>query len=609
MKPTGTVYEIEILRGVSILLVFLFHLHFALLPSGFLGVDVFFVISGYLMALLYSRMENLNDVRAFYQKRLNRLLPAYFLVLIACIAAGAYILLPHEFTDTARYGWYSALLLPNIGFWLDASYFDSSFFKPFLNFWSLGVELQFYAIFPLIAYLLRRSRFLALMLALGSFAACIAATGISPKTSFFMMPFRIWEFMVGALWVPGVWAGAREAFGLARFAPQVIAPYKSTIGILSLLGIIALCTIPLGEFDHPKWTALAACLLTITAIRCGMPKAFIEGILGRGLVSLGKYSYSVYLVHFPIIAFATYQPFGGFLANELSVTSIAAVIALTALLSGLLYHFVEMPLRHGVFPKWNLRMYAACALLIVAILPVFSLANRIQYPTETQTILAAWHDRGEYRCGKMARLIHPFANACLISNESNSPGFLLVGNSHANAIKDSLVDAANKAQKPLYMMVDNCVMGSGDCTAVAVSQIARSIGATTVIVHASPDLVSIEAIAALSKEAPDLSIAFIDPVPVWPSNIVEALYANATEGTVLPHQTSIEYQAANHVLFDELEKIEYPNFLRYPVGNYFCNPNCRIMNENRQPLYFDSNHLSRTGAQVLAPLFGDIFEK
>lgn len=189
--------DIQILRGVSILLVVLYHLGIGIFKSGFLGVDIFFVISGFLMSILYKENNTIN----FYKRRALRILPAYFVTIIVTLIVvfilAINLITPDDYEQTIEQALYSSLFVPNIAFWLQNSYFDPNLFRPLLHLWSLGVEIQFYLIVPIIFFLVKRSKIFFWLLSIVSISLCFAVTEVSPRTSFFILPFRLWEFMVG----------------------------------------------------------------------------------------------------------------------------------------------------------------------------------------------------------------------------------------------------------------------------------------------------------------------------------------------------------------------------------------------------------------------------
>ena len=144
--------DVQILRGIAVLLVVLFHIGLTDFGSGFLGVDVFFVISGYLMARMYDPRKP----GQFFRRRARRLLPAYFGTIVATLMAALVLTTPNELDQVIDQAWYAVLFSSNIGFWAANSYFDKAEFKPLLHLWSLGVEIQFYALVPLLALFVRR---------------------------------------------------------------------------------------------------------------------------------------------------------------------------------------------------------------------------------------------------------------------------------------------------------------------------------------------------------------------------------------------------------------------------------------------------------------------
>lgn len=160
--------DIQILRGVSVLLVVLFHLEIGGFNSGFLGVDVFFIISGYLMAVLYNPDQKLE----FFAKRAKRLLPSYFVVVLAVLVLCMALTTSNDYNSVVKQALFATTFSSNIGYWMENSYFSKAAFNPLLHLWSLGVEIQFYLLLPLLFWIFNRLKGSYFLLLLGSLAAC-----------------------------------------------------------------------------------------------------------------------------------------------------------------------------------------------------------------------------------------------------------------------------------------------------------------------------------------------------------------------------------------------------------------------------------------------------
>ncbi|MET0278991.1 MAG: acyltransferase, partial [Pseudorhodoplanes sp.] len=296
--------DIQVLRGWAIISVFVYHLLPAWRPGGFLGVDLFFVLSGFLMAAIYDPKAP-HGARSFFFNRIRRILPAYYVVLLLIVAVAALRVLPHEFAEVRGHAIYSALLIPNIGYWIDGSYFANATFRPGLHLWSLGVEFQFYVLVPLIVWLHNRYPRLLLAIAIASFGACLVMVASRPRYAFYLLPFRLWEFFLGfyAFRITQLWRNRQMLAWLGRLSLP--------IG----LAMIAVMFVAVAEVDHPKYGAAFVGVATAVMLVVGMPAGIVSSLMGRAMVVVGQYSYSIYLVHYPVIAYWFYRPFkpvGGF---------------------------------------------------------------------------------------------------------------------------------------------------------------------------------------------------------------------------------------------------------------------------------------------------------
>lgn len=591
--------DIQILRGLSILIVLLYHLNVTAFQSGYLGVDIFFVISGFLMGKLYADIASIKDTITFYKKRLNRILPAYYVTLFITLIAAAFLVLPHEFKDISRHGIFSFLLAPNVGFWGDASYFESRFFKPFLNFWSLGVEIHFYLIFPLVAFVFRRVVWLVLIGAIGSLILCYLIADISPKTSFFMMPLRFWEFMAGFL--------------VAKIEIRNVKRWMSSLALLALIITIGLSTLSFSQSDHLKYAAPLVTLLSLIILLMQLPSQISESIVGKTLQTLGKYSYSIYLVHFPIIALVLYQPYSGLNLNPETMTDTALILSLTVATSIVMFHIVETPFRKNMMKQFWAPAYVIFAVIGFLITPFLIQQSRVQYTEAQLKVFDAWQDRTEYRCGKLRRITQPKGASCsLTENEKAEKSYLLVGNSHADSLKETLVSLATKANAELHMMKSDCSLGKGACRPDALFEEAKVHNIDTIIIHSSFGQVTAESMNKLLSVIGDesLNVIYILPVPRWSFHVPQTLYERGID-SIWDHEQQTDLRAYEKSTQEEQKDIlaiRSPHFKTISVGKTLCVPLCQIMDEQEAPLYYDAHHLTLTGSEKTAPALKAIFE-
>jgi len=335
--------DIEGLRGIAVLLVVLFHAGIPVLRGGFIGVDVFFVLSGYLITgLLAAEIETKGklDLVRFYGRRARRLLPASALMLFVTVLAGLSLLAPQELLTLARTAAATALYASNVFFaWNEADYFAAGVeTNPLLHTWSLAVEEQFYLVWPLLLMAglqWRRSpkRLFGLMAALtaGSFVLSIWLTAHSANWAFYGSPARAWEFGLGGL-------AAMVPKGRVRWTAAGIA----AMGWLGLAGILVSAAWITRQIGFPGWIAIVPCLGTAIALIAGA-EASGEGVgrlLGTWPLQLfGKLSYSWYLWHWPMLVFAgaiaPWIGFGGRLLTVLAALGVAAIA----------HRLVENPIR------------------------------------------------------------------------------------------------------------------------------------------------------------------------------------------------------------------------------------------------------------------------
>jgi peptidoglycan/LPS O-acetylase OafA/YrhL len=332
--------EIDGLRAVAVVPVILFHAGFAVARGGYVGVDVFFVISGYLItSILRDELERgAFSVVRFYERRARRILPALFLVMAACLPFAWAWMLPAD-----RKGFAQSLVAvstfgSNLLFWRTSDYFDiATELKPLLHTWSLSVEEQYYVLFPLLLALAwgLGKRWIGAGLAALSIASLALAQYTStryPQAAFFLLPARAWELFIGAL--------------LALFPArlQALQGQRRLAGALGLLGLGAI-SISVLVFDagtpFPSLYALVPTLGAALVIACATPATAVGRLLCQpAVVGVGLISYSAYLWHQPLFAFARHRSL-----DEPGAAIMAGLAVLSLALAWLTWRFVERPFR------------------------------------------------------------------------------------------------------------------------------------------------------------------------------------------------------------------------------------------------------------------------
>ncbi len=333
--------DVDGLRALAVAMVVLFHAWPARLPGGFAGVDIFFVISGYLITgIILSKLDEKRfSVLDFFSRRIRRIGPALVVVLLGTLALG-FVAIP--FVDYRALGLQATAgsgFSANILFWFQAGYFDSlAIRKPLLHLWSLGVEEQFYLIWPplmiLAAALGARWWTIVLSVVGLSFIVNVSLIADHPDATFYLLPGRLWELGLGGILARHHQRGPLSGRGAA------LANLKSGLG----LGLIAVSAGVLHEtFAFPGWWAVLPVAGTMLVIDAG-PDARINRLIlaSRPFQAIGLISYPIYLWHWPLLVFER-------VAGHSGATWKIGAIALTVVLSYLTYRLIEVPIRFGRF--------------------------------------------------------------------------------------------------------------------------------------------------------------------------------------------------------------------------------------------------------------------
>ncbi|MEN4945952.1 acyltransferase family protein [Pseudomonas proteolytica] len=357
--------DIDGLRAFAIISVVLYHAFPAYMRGGFIGVDIFFVISGYLISsIIFKGLEaGKFSFLDFYKRRVNRIFPALILVLLTCYAVGWFSLMAAEFKFLGKHVLGGIGFIQNLVLYKESGYFDtSSELKILLHLWSLGVEEQFYILFPLAAWVLWRRRVLVLPLLIGmaviSFCAGLYKLSVNPSAAFYMPQYRFWEILAGSLIayfsvfgksVPGA------AKGLLR-----VGNVLSALGLAFLFASVVL--IDKYKAFPGFWALMPVCGAVLTIL--AGPQAWLNSKLlaSKPLIWIGLISYPLYLWHWPVITFI--RIIGG---DELNLLSGGFAVGVSVLLAYVTYRFLELPLRKVSpwVPKASLLLATGAALVVL----------------------------------------------------------------------------------------------------------------------------------------------------------------------------------------------------------------------------------------------------
>lgn len=403
--------DVDGLRAVAILLVLWFHAFPESMPGGFIGVDVFFVISGFLITGIFLRAVEKGgfSFAHFYAQRARRLLPSLMVVLPTTLAAGWQWLWPQEYTQLATHVAAAAAFVLNIQLWTEAGYFDAATeLKPLMHLWSLGIEEQFYLVYPCllwIGWLLRRNTVAVIVgVVVLSFSANVWLIGKDPSGAFFLPHARFWELALGGLLS---WQQHRS-----RSKQAGTSAWKHYLPWLGLVSIgIGATTLHPGT-PYPGAAALLPVAGSLALIFAGQQTWVNRRLLGsRPMVLIGLISYPLYLWHWPILSFAR------IIHTETPSTAARwAAIGLSFLLAWLTFRYVETPVRFGTRRTAKLAGVAT-AVCVTALSAWVLRANEGapgRLPPDAADILAYQYDyRAGYREG-----------TCFLRPEQTAPEFI-----------------------------------------------------------------------------------------------------------------------------------------------------------------------------------------
>ncbi|BAO43019.1 acyltransferase family protein [Thiolapillus brandeum] len=605
--------DIDGLRGVAVLAILFYHIGWDWAPGGFVGVDVFFVISGFLITrnILYDIGAGKFTFKRFYVKRIRRLFPALFLTLAVTLSVGIWLFSPAELERLAQSTLYALFSVSNFFFWGESGYFNpDAFTKPLLHTWSLGVEEQYYLIWPSIVLgltLIRKPVALAsVLLALCglSLALNIGFIDTEPEAVFFLLPFRVFEFVFGAacVWI------------------TINAPLGGKLSELAVITGLAMIAWAVANYDHsipfPGINALLPCAGAALVILGG--KAVYSGRLLRArlLVGIGLISYSVYLLHWPLIVYYRYLTM-----QEMNGLQ-QSILLLIALLGGwLMWRFVEQPFRSkGAFSKtaWGQKLvWVPLSMSVLIVAAGATWANKGfpgRYPNElfmsSKQIAAERSRYWKQVTNKDSRLLQ---------GDPDAKHVIVMGNSHAIDLVYALRGAGSRIDFDFLNTSHRCFNFGTPRTeqdAALCSQLleqnyhAAWDGVDAVYLHDSwsrfdgPDLRKrLLEIRALT----DAPIYVFGPKMTFRKDVLAIARAHMRLQTLNEYGMRFAFRKNRKQINDSLRHLLADDFFRkrniffVDVLSAQCGESieaCDILSDDGKFMYFDAEHFSREGAMI-----------
>ena len=633
--------QIDALRGAAVLGVLAFHAFPGLVPLGYLGVDVFFAVSGFVIGRTYLRALASREVTwgTFWLKRARRLLPAYLVCLLVTASLAPLVLDPHLLVSFGESLLLQPLYLQNIHFWIEGDYFDAATTKPLLHTWSLAIEEQFYLLFFLPVLLLRVVRrpplYLALLLgaAAASLGAMIAIESFSPRSAFYLLPFRAWQFLAGiAAYVAAdllLDARGRTSTTLSNAARAAAPP---------LLALLAFLLLRPGGTSDVGWhyplavTGVTAALLLLYELSSSASGGTSAPARTRPLVrslawpleATGRISYSLYLWHWPLISLSVVH-----LGRPLNASEAIACLVLSYALAILSWRWIERPGR-AFAPRADRRVLgqgiAGYALVLVAGFVLIGTGGALfRYPEPVRTWLHVSQERSPYRCGYVKRVLDPDGELCAVNAANGETGLLILGDSHADQLDEMIAQLGEERDVRVFLTTRNCdldryfsVDSCGESVVATLLEDIERHGIDTVLsisswaYELSPESDFSRGIAPFVDDGLRVIVARTTPLGDWFNPRLRA--ERALSGEPYPPRfdaRDLERQNRefDHALAASLER--YPEQVSVlDAGDTICRgeSSCDWL-EGDAPLYTDGSHLSSYGIARVESAYRELFER
>lgn len=623
--------DINGLRAIAVISVVLFHFNLQGFEGGFVGVDIFFVISGFLMTgIIVKGLENEKfSILDFYIARARRIIPALVVLCLVLLVVGWFLIAPDDYSKLAREADRALLFISNNYYYKNSGYFDTeSHERMLLHTWTLSAEWQFYIVYPLILVALSklglsRLPYAICILFIGSFSWSVYKSYVDPNYAFYLLPSRAWEMMLGGL-----------VFYLSRTG--FLDKYKNNIFYIGLTLILLTIFIYDPETRWPGVAALLPTLGTGLVIYAGKNNIFLSNIVAQ---KLGDWSYSIYLWHWPLVVVLTLVGI-----DEFTWLSIVFIV-LSVFLGWLSFSAIENPLRKSLSKRNN---WITLLVTLIALTAILFPAEKIRknkgyierFSGEVYRIFNAEHDRFE-GIDKCHNERNKNYQECIYGD--GQVGAIVMGDSHAMSFIPTVVEVyARREQSVLDLTRSGCptLFGVNSTSGEGCKEFLEKSVKTLEKYEGIPIYFSNRYSASFlgsneskTKEAPNLY--FDKKYSVFNQNYIDEIYSNYTNSicavaennpvyifrpvpelikhvpktmgrSLLYKDESVrvsvtrEYYEKRNVwankLIDKLEK--RCGVVPLEVADYLCDEEYCYGDIDGQPVYFDDDHLNTKGAKI-----------
>lgn len=623
--------DIDGLRALAVLSVVVFHYFPAVLPGGFVGVDIFFVISGYLITSIITKDINNASFSFvdFYRKRVLRIFPALFLVLLFCLIYGWSYLLPSEFKSLGKHIFSGSFFVSNITLWMESGYFDtSSAYKPLLHLWSLGIEEQFYLLWPVILLVCAKSKksisAISLSILIASLSYCIYTMSDNTGINYYSPLSRCWELMAGALL-----SQITNRFSILR--SNALCEITSFIGLLLIL--LSLLFINEGML-FPGYLAIIPVTGASLVIFSGPNSVLNKNILSvRPVVFIGLISYPLYLWHWPLYSFARIH-FG----DSLGLKTLLILLTLSFVLAVLTYLVVERNVR-------LLKKKGIVAIALSAFVFAIGLVGGFKY-MHTNVInessmsdidkfkaITNVYDYFDYKNLMRLNLCHSVNIEASIKNgcvSTNKKQIFIFGDSYAAALYSGVRDYISENDLPIdisqmtegnappFLSPDKRGDTGRDLKTInleRISEVGRVKPSVLLISWMVGGLNGIKdkdeavselkvTIKAITSVSPDTKVVVIGPVPEWDGGLIKNIISYNKNMGRFPEDRMTWGLRGYIQPWDEFMKNEIPKVGAVYISAYdvFCNKSGCLAKQgnNVDNIYaVDWGHLTKNGSDFL----------